>query len=315
MDSADKGRSCLKVGCLGCVGCLTLPVLLVLVLALASFVGRREPRPESVHRSQDVTTPPGSVAPPSTEKRPAAAQIGEPGRIVLDVSRCLFELIPGPSGSSLEVEGRYDTAAFELTEEYERYGETGWIYRLSLEPRGFLRFGGDGGSNRLQLIVPRDMPFVLEGKIGIGESRLELGGLWLMQADLDLGIGEHELSFKEPLPAPMEHFGLDGSIGELRVLHLGNASPSTVLVEHNIGEVLLDLSGDWKRDAHVEARCGIGECSLKVPEEVAVVVEESTLRIGEQNLSRFEDEGQPAPGSPTLRLAVSGFIGELRVDR
>jgi hypothetical protein len=312
MDEQRKG--CFKYGCLGCVGCLVLPIVLILVLTLLSVAFRSEPRPESVHRSREITTPP----------RPGGAGMGageipltvEPGRIVLDVSRCRFELVAGPSGSSIEVTGNYDTAAFELKEDYEQVGETGWVYHLSLEPRGFFRFGGEGDRNRVQLVVPRDMPFALEGEIGMGESQLALGGLWLTQANLELGIGEHEISFEEPTPAPIGQFSLEGSIGELRVIGLGNASPSAVYLDHDIGEVDLDLSGDWKRDARVEAQCGIGECRVTVPddESVAIVVEESGVSIGEQRIGEFERSAGTAPKA-TLRLAITGFIGELSVDR
>ena len=61
------------------------------------------------------------------------------------------------------------------------------------------------------------IPFALEGRVGIGESIIELGGLSVLAVDLDLGTGSHTMKFDEPTPAPIDSFDLTASIGELRV--------------------------------------------------------------------------------------------------
>ena len=63
----------------------------------------------------------------------------------------------------------------------------------------------------------------------------------LNSVDMDIGVGEHEVRFGEPLPQPVSHVRLAASIGELTVARLGNASPREIEVRHRIGEVELDL--------------------------------------------------------------------------
>jgi len=318
----SEKRGCFKIGCLGCLGVAALVVFVIVVLLILGLLtAGREERIEPIDRAYQIRAagPPGTAeAEPSDEPGQALIvheiDVAEPGRIVLDLNRGSFEIRPGPSGESIRLEGRYDAGRFDLTESYETYGETGWIYRVGFDQRGFgiqPFIQHEGSENLVRLIVPRDAPIVLEGRIGIGESDLELGGLWLLGVDLDIGIGEHTLSFGEPLPIPMGWLRLDGSIGALILDGIGNASPREVWVKHSIGEVGVDLRGPWRRDAEVFVRCGIGECDVRVPRNVDLEVDRASVTIGEA--SRPHDLSAPEAGRPTLKLSVSGNIGEVQV--
>lgn len=318
----SEKRGCFKIGCLGClgIGALVLFVIVVLVV-LGLLTGGREERIEPIERAHPIRTagPPGTVSArpsdgPGQELIAHEIDVAEPGRIVLDLNRGRFEIRPGPSGEPIRLEGRYDAGRFDLTESYENYGETGWTYRVSFDQRGFgiqPFVQHEPSQNRVRLIVPRDAPIVLEGRVGIGESDLELGGLWLLSVDLDIGIGEHAVSFGEPLPIPMGRLRLDASIGALIVDGIGNASPREAWVKHSIGEVGVDLRGPWRRDAEVFVRCGIGECDVQVPRNVDLEVDRASVTIGEA--SRPRNRPAPEAGRPTLKLSVSGNIGEVQV--
>jgi len=318
----SEKRGCFKIGCLGCLGVATLVLLVIVVLVvLGLLTGGREERFEPIERAYRVRAAgsPGTVEIRRSDEPGQALiaheiDVAEPGRIVLDLNRGSFEVRPGPPGESIRLEGRYDAGHFDLTESYETYGETGWTYRVSFDQRGFgIRpfVQHEPSENLVRLIVPRDAPIVLEGRVGIGESELELGGLWLLGVDLDIGIGEHTVSFGEPLPIPMGRLRLDASIGALIVDRIGNASPREVWVKHSIGEVGVDLRGPWRRDAEVFVRCGIGECDVRVPRNVDLEVDRASVTIGEA--SRPHDRPAPEAGRPTLKLSVSGNIGEVQV--
>ena len=166
------------------------------------------------------------------------------------------------------------------------------------------------------MIVPPDLPFVLEGSIGIGESKLELGGLRLLDTDLELGVGAHEVSFSEPLAAPTASIRLDGFMGETKILGLGNASPASFMFDHFIGETLVDLRGEWQNDAVIDYRCGIGACILRAPDDdVGVLLDDAGVMIGESQLSRIENRPPAPPGSPTLTLSITATIGEVNIRR
>ena len=241
-------------------------------------------------------------------------EVAEPGRIVLDLNRGNFEIGPGAEGEPLRLEGRYDAGKFDLTESYESYGETGWIYRLGFDQRGtglqpFVQHGES--HNLLRLVVPTGAPIRLEGRVGIGQSHLQLGGLWLTDVDLEVGIGEHRISFDEPLPVPMSRLRLDTSIGVLQVDRLGNASPSDVWIKHSVGETRVDLEGRWRRDAELFISCGIGSCYVDAPGTANLNIERVGVFIGDSSAPRRTADA--IPGKPTLTLSVSGTIGDVRV--
>jgi hypothetical protein len=295
-------------------------VVFAVLLVIGVLTGRGEERFEDLEQSYAI--PDGaSLSAPVPSRPPGAAagaaidheiEVAEPGRVVLDLHRGNFEVRPGPAGEPVRLEGRYDAGHYVLTESYEPYGEAGWTYRVSFDRKGFgIRpfVEQEGRENRLRVVVPRGAPIVLEGRVGTGTSELELGGLWLIEIDLDIGVGEHAVSFGEPLPVPVGRLRLDGSIGVLDLDRVGNASPREVSVRHSIGEVGVDLGGAWRRDAEVLVSCGIGECGVRVPRGVNVELERASVMLGEA--SRAYD-GRDR-GGPTLKLSVSGRIGEVRV--
>jgi hypothetical protein len=324
---AEKGKwaGCLKYGCFGCLGVVAVglvfgAVMVGLVLMANSKESRFEPvdlarqvQPNRIDRIHPVEGESGN-----DPLLPSAPPIADPGRIVLDITMCRFDVEPGPAGEPIRVQGQYDVESFELTEDYVPDGENGWTYELSFRRRSLISLfvEQDGKGNRLRLIVPRDLPFVLEGSIGVGESRMELGGLRLLDTDLELGVGAHELSFSEPLAEPTARLHLDGSMGETRIIGLGNASPTSFRFDHSIGETLVDLSGEWRNDATIIYRCGLGACNLRAPDDnVGLILDDAGVMIGESNLRRLQDWPEPPPGSPTLTLSITASIGEVSVRR
>ena len=319
----SEKRGCFKVGCLGCLG-VTAVVLIVLafLLVLGAVTGGGETRIEPIERSQLLPQGPQPVVPETAPSEPGTTvrlidheiDVAEPGRVILDLNRGEFEIRAGAPGAPIRLEGEYDAGRFELEESYESYGETGWIYRVSFDQRGvglrpFIQH--DEQENRVRLILPRDVPIVLEGRVGIGQSTLELGGLWIVGVDLDVSLGEHRVSFDEPLAIPMGRFRIDGSVGVLEVDELGNASPREAWIKHSIGEIGVDLRGAWRRDAEVDVVCGIGPCDVRVPKDVNIDLLRAGVMIGESSGPGRRTD--PEPGAPTLKLSVSGSIGEVRV--
>jgi len=313
-------RGCLKTGCLGCAG-LSAAVLVstAVLLAIAAILGPTEERFERPDVSRDLPpTPPGPAAAGGDASTDPEAWRGAIGLVELDLTMGSFEIVAGKVGEPIRVEGLYDAGAYELIESLEREGETGWIYRLTFRSRNsWIRriFGDDGGSNRLRLVVPPDAPFRLEGRIGVGESELDLGGLFIVSADLDLGIGAHRVGFDSPTAEPMERFRVSGSVGEVRVFRLGNASPRSVWAANRVGPLELDLGGRWRNDCQVIARGGVGEFSLLVPDDVSVVVEDANVKLGETDLSSLEGLPAVGEGRATLSLEITAGIGQVSIRR
>lgn len=326
---APKGSGCFKKGCIGCgIGVLILALIPVGValLAVANRPGPEDPR------SQELTQPlpelPRSAS-PSNEATPVEAppqagtlqsqELGstlvtgvEPVRLVLRLSKGSFHIVPAPEGQPLRVEADYDAERFKLEQHWDAEDRR---YEVHFDSKGgWLSMSGNRRSReKVTLFIPKGYPILLEGKISMGESHLELGGLGVQELDLDLGMGDHEVAFSEPTAKPIERFSLDGSMGELSIINLGNASPRHTRIDLSMGELNANLFGAWKLDADVDVRCGMGECNVRTPDNVRVVVERASVGLGESTNRRRGEVRDFPPGTPTLTLRASGSLGEVTI--
>ena len=314
------------MGCFGCAGAVLLAILVVgTLIGVGALVGAPEPSVEETSVEQPV--PPGPFVDGSAQTDSGdpvlppgglVPQVSEPGRVVLDLKMGEFEVVAGDGPGPIRIEGDFDTSIFEVVTEYERYGESGWIYTIRTRNKvGWYRmlFSDRRQTSFVRIILPRDVPLSLEGEVGMGEVRMDLGGLWLVDTDLSASMGEFTVDFDEPLLVPMNDFRVAAKMGDARVRNLGNASPSTVNVRHRMGAMSLDLVGAWKNDTRVQGGISMGEFVVWVPDDVHVDVENMRQILGDSSVADRSMLDEPDEDAPTLRLDLSGGMGSLEVRR
>ena len=340
--SETKSKSgCWRTGCMGCLALIALGIVLFLTLAAIQVRNEnREPvfervdnlqqlpgepyvfdaliSPEALEAGAATDAPelPGSIELPQTPSPEALAEAGvASGRVMVDLSAGEFRIRPGEPGESLRVEADFDGASFELEEELVAEDDGTWSYRVRFGARGgwlgMLR--GKEVNNNVTLVLPRGRPITLVGEVGLGESEIDLGGLWLEHLDLDLGAGEHLVEFSEPTLAPVPEMRIEGSAGELKLRQVGNASPATLRVEQSFGASRIDLGGAWRQDADVDVRFGFGECRIRQGDTARLTIESARVSAGERRISLADEDSLPED-APLLTLEVSGTAGELRID-
>jgi len=216
---------------------------------------------------------------------------------------------PIEAGEAIRVDADYDPRLHILRQSSERVGAVE-VITVELRPAGstlmaLLRAKVGGRLPMLRIGLPRDVPLEIEGDLARGITVMELGGLRLRSASLDVEDGGIKLSFGEPLPAPMEELRVVGNRGSLSVAGLGNASPrETVLFQH-IGAVDLDLRGAWSRDGSVRVIGGGAGGSLWLPDNVEVTGLDTRHGV------RFEKS--PEIPLPRLELSVEEHLGRFVV--
>ena len=326
-----EGRGCFKTGLLGCLVLVGVGVLGMLVLGgLAFFSGRVQPEPTTESRAHDLpgeSSPIGvgdaaaDAATLATEEQLADARSSTPietealsaagvGTLQLDLSMGDFYLVPVEADEPLEVEADYDKARFELIEEFVEGDNDTWTYSVKMRSKRTFLFGGNS-RNRVEIRVPKGRPLSIVGDVKMGRADLDLGGLALQVVDLDTGMGEITLDVSAPTGTVAELFRVKGRMGQLTIDSLGNASPQEVDVRFRMGEARVDLDGEWLADGKVSMSCTMGECSARVPDDVFVDVAASAS-MGGRNV-RLPDQTQVPEGAPTVRLEMSGSMGEVRV--
>jgi len=324
-EGAGRRSGCLRYGCLGCAGLIALAVIAAGVIAVLALV-MEPPGTEMVSPgvTREVPARPGtgdgsassdSRAPDlPSELRPPGPEGA--GRVVLDLSEGVFEMVPGDPGSPIRVDGSYNAGAYELEEAFEEEPGGEWTYRLTFRRSvSWIRLlkVEDEQENRLRITLPRDLPFALEGVVRRGESRMRLGGLSVRELDLRLLQGEHRLEFRAPTPLPMERFAIDASQGNFVLDGLGNASPATLVARGSMGEMLLGLDGAWRNDAEIHGGWRMGELRVRVPAGVHVNVDEIGMFLGGSDTSALRSLAPAPQGAPTLSIAFSGSMGQISV--
>jgi hypothetical protein len=122
------------------------------------------------------------------------------------------------------------------------------------------------------------------------------------------------LRFNDSLPLELK---VEMGAGEGR-LHLRDVPVTRLTLKMGAGRVLVDLTGDRKKDVDADIQGGVGEATIRVPKNVGVVVSASggIGGIMAPGFKKQDDEyTNDAYGKApvTIRLKVQGGIGTMRL--
>jgi len=309
----DPGRnpgSLLRYGCYGCLGCLGLLVLIAAVIfGVAMMSAPSEPiEAERVTRELPEPVP---VSPEALEADFAGApdaMTAAGGRIILDLAQAEFDISPGLPGDPLRVEGLYNRSGYTLEESLEKPADVPWTYSVRFRRNagaGFFAWLGEtltGTSPKLNITIPPDVPIELVLTASRGEVVVDLAGLWLTSADVDLSMGGADLNISSPLRAPIDRLSIKAGMGGGSFRNIGNASPRELDIEFSMGGLHLDLTGAWQRDADISIRHKMGGGAVQLPRNA---------RIEGLPSGSGPKRDRSGSGLPVLRFRVSSEMGDI----
>jgi hypothetical protein len=278
-------------GCFGCLGLVAFMVMIVIGLAgIASLqVGKEEISSESITPDLPVSSmAPGSADLPDAvgarDSNPTMPDLRalEPdaaalGRVVIEAARSEVQVEPAQPGEPLRVEASYDKSSYELQESVEMNEDGTWVYLVKFKGKstGFglmatLKQLVGGSSPSVKVFLPRDVPLDLEATTTQGGLEMELGGLWLRNAEIEFQQGGAAIEFSEPLRAPMDSLAVNGSMGGVAIMEVGNASPGKVDFSFSMGGGLIDLRGPWQNDSEISLSANMGGGEVRLPKDLAI---------------------------------------------
>jgi hypothetical protein len=284
----------LRKGCFACAAVFALGLLVAIVFGGIFLLQQLSVEPEKKRLVQQAP-PVGSA----------------PGRVVFSLSSAAVTIKAGPAGGPIRVESIFDPDVHRLEQNYDEDGTGSWTYRLDFHEKNVLHVSVVSiwlgkRSPEVMVEIARDLPFALETKMTGGYLSLDLAGLDLTTASVELDRGVLGLVVSEPLQAPMQRLSVKGRMGAMMLRSLGNASPKELHMQHGIGAALVDLSGRWLRDADVNFQVAFGEGELRLPDGVNIEgLDGAPLR-----LLRPADE---EISTPTLRIATHSDVGDIHV--
>jgi hypothetical protein len=183
-----------------------------------------------------------------------------------------FSIQPAPADLLYRVQLRYDEDAFEPVTEFD-----GRSLELGVEGSG-RDFGiGRQEGGEMDVELASAVPMELEIEFGAGTADIDLGGLALTDLSVRTGASETLLDVSRPNPVTLEQAVLQVGAAEFTALRLGNLNARRIEVNAGVGDVTIDLSGEWRQNGVVQVKMGLGSLELRLPEGVGVRLDEQTL--------------------------------------
>jgi len=183
-----------------------------------------------------------------------------------------------------------------------------------------VRLRGGGEPAELRLDLARGVPLDLALELGAVEADLDLSGLRLSRLTVESGASDASLRFDTANAEPMRSLAFSVGAASLTALRLANANTENITVNAGVGNVDLDLSGDWRRDINLDVEVALGGVTVRLPSEVGVRVEMQKV------LGSFRHDGLVKRGDAfysenwdsaprKLRIRTRTALGRFELDR
>jgi len=315
-----------KAGVFAGVGCLSIVVVVVAGLAIAVAMARStiaqlgDPNPTRTERTIALPSL-QAAAPGAAATKASTSTVAGPLRLTINLEDGNFTVEPGPPGAPVRVEGTYAPGLYELIEDRAADAGGRTTIRFRSKAPAWARLLSGMGSNsatrpELTVVIPTGVPIDLSLRVGQGESRIDLGGLTLTDLGLDVAMGNHTVDFKEPVVPGLRRARVNASMGNVSIDHLGNARAESIDASGSMGNLKVDLGGDWRKDTETDLsfRHSMGELTVNVPTQVRLQADVSSSQGNADNRSADPRETQD-PAAPRLRLRVSTSMGDSHISR
>jgi hypothetical protein len=233
---------------------------------------------------------------------------GHRGRVLLSLSSAFVTVEAGRWEDPLRVEARFDPDVYYMEQLYEEGNDGEWTYRLDFHEKSLLHISVISiwlgkRSPEVTISIPPDLPLDLEAKMEGGYLVVDLAGLAVAEADIELNRGILAMFVSDPMEVPMERLSASARMGTMFLDSLGNASPGRLDVRQGLGAARVGLRGRWQRDADVDFQVAFGTGEMELPGNVLIEGIERQLEAPRQ--------WEIPP--PTLRIHTHYDVGDIRV--
>lgn len=222
-----------------------------------------------------------------------------------------LDVRPGPGPALLALDARDDVEDAAPRLELDRQGETAWARAWFDVGSRFGLDGADGMVNEWRLEISERLPLDLEVEAGMFDGTLELGGLPLRKAKIELGMGRGVVRFSRPNPRRLDSLTLDVGAGEFRVEQLGNARCASIALELAAGEFVLDLAGAWEVPALIRIEAAICSLTIEVPAGLALRLDAAGTGFADFEAHGLAEVGGGVWLSPEAQRGETPLVVEL----
>lgn len=159
-----------------------------------------------------------------------------------------------------------------------------------------------------------DVPLAMDVNLGLGDAELDFSDLTLTELEITSGAGDVEVRLGE---VDLDEVNHQAGLGEVTVVMNGGRI-SEFNFRGGAGDVEIDFAGDWSSDMDAEIERGLGEVTLRLPENVGVRVEVAE-GLGDVDASGMMQQNglyvneTYGTSEVTLDIFVSGGAGDVNL--
>ena len=159
----------------------------------------------------------------------------------------------------------------------------------------------------------------LDVSFGAVEAGMDLGGLRLTDARIRTAASQTSLRFSQPNRAVCSSLELNAGAAKFEAVGLGNSGCQEIRFDGGVGEVTLDLTGQWVSDSRLVANVAVGGLTLRLPRQLGVEL------VVDRFLASFNPVGFSRKGSSYfsqgyderdrhLRIEIKTTVGDINVE-
>lgn len=243
----------------------------------------------------------GSVfaGPVEREERTVTVEKAKDLVVEIEFGAGKFALEPRDMADAGKLKVEYEPEYVSFDVDYKERESTGYV-RMESDFRR--RHHDDDIENRWDLALSTRYPMELDLSIGACDARMDLGGIPIRMATVEIGAADGLIEFRKPNPERMEEFNFDIGAASVELQGLANANFEYLDLEIGAASCDIDLSGEFEGESVIELDVGAGSADFLVPEDLAIAIEADTdgwfssvdfedLDLEKVSRGRYESEG------------------------
>lgn len=114
------------------------------------------------------------------------------------------------------------------------------------------------------------VPMEVDFKADASEVKLDMGRMLIKSIDAILNASSARIYFDEPNKESLDKFELDMNASSANIYKAGNSGFETMDINADASKLVIDLTGDNKRDGEVRIDANASSVRLKLPQDVGV---------------------------------------------
>lgn len=164
----------------------------------------------------------------------------------------------------------YDSRKVEIITDYDLDGDVGFLH-LANDISD--KWDIDTEDNIWDVVFSTRYEAEVGLELGACTAEIDLGGMPIIQLDVQIGAAEGMLKFSQPNPTRADRLSFETGASKFFVEKLGNANFRRLDFEGGVGKFELDFSGEYNAKSKARISIGLGSVTILIPRDLPVRIE------------------------------------------